>query len=114
MKKKHWITVGIVLAVLLIGVLLLSGSFRRITVVSGAQFIDRCPRLARPGQEVTVTTAVVSDGEIYVNGRIKKPESGKALFLLPRAGEFDCMLGEIVDGDPDNAFILAKHQYCMK
>ena len=52
--------------------------------------------------------------EIYVNGRIKKPESGKALFLLPRAGEFDCMLGEIVDGDPDNAFILAKHQYCMK
>ncbi len=52
--------------------------------------------------------------EIFVNGQPVKPESGKAIFILPKAGEFDCLLGEVVDGDPDNAFILARHQYCMK
>ena len=52
--------------------------------------------------------------EIAVNGKPVKPEKGKAIFILPKAGEFDCMLGEIVHGDPDNAFILAKHNYCMK
>ena len=101
MKKKHWITVGIVLAVLLIGVLLLSGSFRRITVVSGAQFIDRCPRLARPGQEVTVTTAVVSDGEIYVNGADGKyVRPGVYVFIMPDA---DVQLRLTVVADPNGA-----------
>ncbi len=101
MKKKHWITVGIVLAVLLIGVLLLSGSFRRITVVSGAQFIDRCPRLARPGQEVTVTTAVVSDGEIYVNGADGKyVRPGVYVFTMPDA---DVQLRLTVVADPNGA-----------
>ena len=101
MKKKHWITVGIVLAVLLIGVLLLSGSFRRITVVSGAQFIDRCPRLARPGQEVTVTTAVVSDGEIYVNGADGKcVRPGVYIFTMPDA---DVQLRLTVVADPNGA-----------
>ena len=53
--------------------------------------------------------------EIDVNGQPMKPEKDSgAIFLLPKAGEFDCMLGEIVHGDPDNAFILAKHNYCMK
>ena len=52
--------------------------------------------------------------EIAVNGKPVKPEKGKAIFILPKAGEFDCMLGEIVHGDTDNAFILAKHNYCMK
>ena len=52
--------------------------------------------------------------EIAVNGKPVKPEKGKAIFILPKAGEFDCMLGEIVHGDPDNAFVLAKHNYCMK
>ena len=37
-------------------------------MVSGGRFVDECPRYARPGQEVTVTTAVVSDGEICVSG----------------------------------------------
>ena len=52
--------------------------------------------------------------EIAVNGKHVSPENGKAIFILPKAGEFDCMLGEVVHGDPDNAFILAKHNYCMK
>ncbi len=101
MKKKHWIAIGVVLAVLLIGVLLLSGSFRRITVVSGAQFIDRCPRLARPGQEVTVTTAVVSDGEIYVNGADGKyVRPGVYVFTMPDA---DVQLRLTVVADPNGA-----------
>ena len=68
MKKKVLAAAGIVLAVLLIALIVFGLSFRRITVVSGKQCIDRCPRFARPGKEVTVTTAVVSDGEIYVSG----------------------------------------------
>lgn len=52
--------------------------------------------------------------QIAVNGKTVKPEEGKAHFILPKAGEFDCMIGEIVNGDPDNVFILAKHNYCMK
>ena len=52
--------------------------------------------------------------EVAVNGKPVKPEEGKATFILPKAGEFDCMIGEIVHGDPDNAFVLAKHNYCMK
>ncbi|MBQ6464819.1 MAG: hypothetical protein IJJ43_00945 [Oscillospiraceae bacterium] len=68
MKKKLWIVVGAVLAVLLIALVVLNLSFHKITVTSGRDFVDKCPRYARPGQEVTVTTAVVSDGEIYVNG----------------------------------------------
>ncbi len=52
--------------------------------------------------------------EIAVSGKHVTPEKGKAIFVLPKTGEFDCMLGEVVHGDPDNAFILAKHNYCMK
>ena len=68
MKKKLLIAAGVLLAALLIVFVVLNVSFRKITVVSGKQFVDECPRFARPGQEVTITTAVVSDGEIYVNG----------------------------------------------
>lgn len=52
--------------------------------------------------------------EVAVNGQQIKPEDGKAFFILPKTGEFDRMLGEAVDGDSDNAFILARHGYCMK
>ena len=68
MKKTIITAICIVLAVLLLAFAVLNLSFRKITVVSGEQYVDKCPRYARPGQEVTVTTAVVSDGEIYVNG----------------------------------------------
>ena len=68
MKKKLFLALAAALAILLIALAVLSFSFRKITVVSGGQFVDRCPRFARPGREVTVTTAVVSDGEIFVNG----------------------------------------------
>ena len=68
MKKGILIFVVSVLVILLIALAVLNTSFRKITVVSGEQYIDKCPRYARPGREVTVTTAVVSDGEIYVNG----------------------------------------------
>ena len=68
MKKKVLTLLCILLAVLLLAFAVLNLAFRKITVVSGAQFVDKCPRFARPGQEVTITIAVVSDGEIYVNG----------------------------------------------
>ena len=68
MKKKILIIIAVILALLITALIVFSVSYRRITVVSGKQFVDKCPAYARPGQEVTVTTAVVSDGELYVNG----------------------------------------------
>ena len=84
MKKKVLILVGIVLAAVLIAAIVLHVSYRKITVVSGERFVDQCPRYARPGQEVTVTTAVVSDGEIYVNGVDGKyVRPGVYVFTMP-------------------------------
>ena len=68
MKKKILIIIAVILALLITALIVFSISYRRITVVSGKQLVDKCPAYARPGQEVTVTTAVVSDGELYVNG----------------------------------------------
>ena len=68
MKRKNLIIIAVILALLITALIVFSVSYRRITVVSGKQFVDKCPSYARPGQEVTVTTAVVSDGELYVNG----------------------------------------------
>ncbi len=63
---------------------------------------------------VTFRLANTARKEIAVNGKAVSPEVDKAVFLLPKAGEFDCVLGEIVNGEPDNAFVLARHSYCMK
>ena len=84
MKKKIAVIVCLVLALALVGLLVFRSSCRKITVVSGKQFVDECPRFARPGQEVTVTTAVIDDGEIYVNGtdgRCVRP--GVYVFTMP-------------------------------
>lgn len=101
MKKKLIKAVCIALAVLLIALVVMNAAFRRITVTSGRQFVDTCPHLARPGQEVTVTTAVVSDGEIYVNGvdgRYVRP--GVFVFTMP---EEDVELRVSVIAFPDGA-----------
>lgn len=68
MKKRNLIIIGVLISIALIILIVFVMSYRTITVVSGKQFVDRFPKIARPGQEVTITTAVVSDGEIYVNG----------------------------------------------
>ena len=84
MKKKIVVIVCLVLALALVGLLVFRSAYRKITVVSGKQFVDECPRFARPGQEVTVTTAVIDDGEIYVNGtdgRYVRP--GVYVFTMP-------------------------------
>ena len=84
MKKKLFIARGVVLAILLIVFAVLNFGFRKITVVSGKQYVDRCPRYARPGQEVTVTTVVVTDAEIYVNGADGKyVRPGVYVFTMP-------------------------------
>ena len=46
MKKKLIKAVCIALAVLLIALVVMNAAFRRITVTSGRQFVDTCPRLA--------------------------------------------------------------------
>lgn len=69
MNKKLVVFIGIIIAaVMLIALFVFNASYCKITVISGKQYVDKCPRYAHPGQEVTVTTVVVSDGEIYVNG----------------------------------------------
>ena len=68
MKKKLLIGIGLLLAVLVVCGVLFFTTWHRITVVSGAQFVYKCPRFARTGATVTVMTSVVSDGELYLNG----------------------------------------------
>ena len=52
---------------------------------------------------------------ITVNHReMECGEHGGEIFVLPKAGEFTCMLGEMLGGDPTACVILAKHMYCMK
>ncbi len=64
---------------------------------------------------VTFRLDQASAREIAINGQPKQAEkNGISFFLLPKAGEFWCMLGEIVHSDPENAFVLAKHSFCMK
>ena len=101
MKKKILTILGVALVILVIACVVLNVSYRSITVVSGKSLVDRCPRYARPGQEVTVTTAVVSDGEIYVNGvdgRYVRP--GVFVFTMP---EEDVDLRVTVIAFPDGA-----------
>ena len=84
MKKKLLIALAVVLVIVLIAFAVLNVAFRKITVVSGERFVDHCPRRARPGQEVTVTTVVVTDAEIYVNGADGKyVRPGVYVFTMP-------------------------------
>ncbi len=60
-----------IISVLLFTVLLaaiLSGCGRgyRISVVSGEKFLDQCPKRAKAGETVTVTTMCVTDGDMFV------------------------------------------------
>ena len=101
MKKKLLAVIGAVLAVLLAALIVLNVSYRKITVVSGAKFVDTCPRYARPGQEVTLTTAVVHDAEIYVNGVDGAyVQPGVYVFTMPDA---DVQLKVTVIAFPDGA-----------
>ena len=84
MKKKLLISIGLLLAVLLMGTVLVGCSRHRITVISGEKFVHKCPRSARTGETVTVMTSVVSDGELYVNGvEGKFVRLGEFQFVMP-------------------------------
>ena len=101
MKKKLFTILGLVLAILVIACVVLNVSYRKITVISGKSFVDQCPRFARPGQEVTVTTAVVSDGEIYVNGVDGKyVRPGVYVFTMP---DTDVQIKVTVIANPNGA-----------
>ena len=58
-----------------------------IKVVSGKDYLDECKKYARPGEVVTVTTIVVSDGNVYVNSNDDTVITQKALgiyeFIMP-------------------------------
>ena len=100
-KKKLLIALCVLWALVLIAVLVLNLAFCRIRVVSGRDLVDECPRWARPGREVTVTTAVVDDGELYVSGvdgRFVRP--GVYVFTMP---DGDVQLRLNVVACPDGA-----------
>jgi hypothetical protein len=67
--------------------LLLSSCFGRysIKVVSGEQHLYKCPKSAKPGETVTVLTAMVTDADLYLNGNveIKKINDGEFEFVMP-------------------------------
>ena len=72
------------------------------------------------GQKHCAVTFALADRkrrELFVNG-VPYQSTGQKnppyVFVLAKAGEFNCILGEMVNGDPDSCFVLAKHQYCMK
>ena len=101
MKKKLLVAAAAVLVVLLVVLAVLGVAYRRITVVSGKQYVDKCPHYARPGQEVTVTTVVVCDAEIYVNGADGSYASpGVYVFTMP---DKDVALKVTVISNPDGA-----------
>ena len=84
MKKKLLISIGLLLAVLLLGTVLVGCSRHRITVISGEKFVHKCPKSARTGETVTVMTSVVSDAELYVNGVDGKfVRLGEYQFVMP-------------------------------
>ena len=101
MKKGILIALVCALVLLTAALIVLNVSFRKITVVSGEQYVDKCPRHARPGQEVTVTTAVVCDAEIYVNGADGEyVRPGVYVFTMP---DEDVQLKITVIAYPDGA-----------
>ena len=101
MKKKIILLIAAGLTILLIALIAFNLCFRSITVVSGKQFVDHCPRYARPGQEVTVTTAVVSDGEICVSGAPGEyVQPGVYVFTMP---DEDVQIKVTVISYPDGA-----------
>ena len=101
MKKKLLISIGLLLAVLLMGTVLVGCSRHRITVISGEKFVHKCPRSARTGETVTVMTSVVSDAELYVNGVDGKfVRLGEYQFVMP---DHDVELKVTVIAFPDGA-----------
>ena len=84
MNKKLLLILCVVLVLLLIAFAVFRSGVRKITVISGAQHVHKCPRFARPGQEVTVETAVVADADLYVNGVDGKfVRDGVFVFTMP-------------------------------
>ena len=64
---------------------------------------------------ITFRLSEATKQNIMVGGReMSCGEHGGAIFVLPKAGEFTCTLGEVVGGDVSSCVILARHTYCMK
>lgn len=100
-KKTLWIVAALVLAAALIAFGLFRASYHTITVVSGESNVERCPHFARAGQEVTVLTMVVCDGEVYVNGVDGAFQSpGVFVFTMP---DEDVELKVTVVANPNGA-----------
>ena len=83
-RKRRIVWTELLLAVLLMGTVLVGCSRHRITVISGEKFVHKCPKYAGTGETVTVSTSVVSDGELYVNGvEGKFIRPGEFQFVMP-------------------------------
>ena len=83
--------------------------------------VERLARLRRldrdlEGESWCITFALdeARQRPVPVLGDEVEPTGSAAVLVLPWAGEFECMLGEVVGGDTDNAFVLACDGYCMK
>ena len=85
MDKRKWIVwMGLLLVAFLILTAVIFSGYRRITVVSGKDFVHSCPGYAKPGAAVTVMTSVISDGELYVNGvEGEFVQPGEFRFVMP-------------------------------
>lgn len=83
--------------------------------------VELLPRLRRMDTDlveerwcITFTLDAACKRPVAIMGEEVRPKGASAVLVLPWAGEFNCLLGEIVAGDAYNAFVLASHSYCMK
>ena len=64
MKKRY----HMILAAALVVVMLCScGRGYKISVVSGGDLLDECPKRAEAGETVSVFTVMITDGDMYVS-----------------------------------------------
>lgn len=53
--------------------------------------------------------------DVHVDAERREADAqARAILVLPKTEGFECMLGEMVAGDPKNCFVLARHSYHMK
>lgn len=80
---------GRFLTVALVSSLILTSCLggHKITFSSGEDLVDECPKRAKAGELVTLTTAVVTDADMYVNGGpdivIETVSDGVYQFVMP-------------------------------
>lgn len=86
--------------------------FRQRSYINARMYVHRDREQCRG---ITFRLSETHRRNVWVSGAsMARGEHGGALFVLARAGEFNCIPGEMLDGDPADCCVLSRHSYCMK